>query len=167
MTLRATAALAVCAAAGCQYDPHTAVYTRSRPDPAEVAGVYRPDAATRELVARDGGYGAGDAVITLARDGAFEVVRLPDWWRTDFGRPGGGLDAGRGTWRVERHQEWWIVAAHFESTAGFAPPGGGDGGFAATFMLAGEAPPYRLLLTIGDPDEGRAMQLVRDPRRGD
>ncbi len=154
------ASLSICLA-GCQYDPHTASYTKTEPKPEDLIGVYVPDHATTNLIAREGHYQKLPISITLSAGGSLAITNIPDWWGTDFGRPGGGFDAGRGTWRVLQHQEWWAVSADFESTAQFASRQHRAESLSTSFMLVGERPPYKIHLTVGDPDEGRAMQFER------
>ena len=154
------ASLSICLA-GCQYDPHTASYTTTQPKPEDLVGVYAPDQTTTNLIAREGRYRQFPASISLSAGGALTITNIPDWWGTDFGRPLGGFDAGRGTWSVVQHQRWWAVSVDFESTAQFASRQHRAETLGTSFMLVGERPPYKIHLTVGDPDEGRAMQFER------
>ena len=154
------AALTFCLA-GCQYDPHTASYTKTQPKPEDLVGSYAPDSATTNLIAREGHYTQLPASIVLSADGSLTITNIPDWWGTAFGSAGGSFDAGRGTWRVIQHQEWWSVSVDFESTAQFASRQHRAESLSTSFMLVGERPPYKIHLTIGDPDDGRAMQFER------
>ena len=52
--------------------------------------------ATAKLIAREGRYQQLAAAITLGASGSLAITNIPDWWGTDFGRPMGGFDAGRG-----------------------------------------------------------------------
>jgi hypothetical protein len=123
---------------GCQFDPHSTVYTRTQPKANDLVGTYLPDRATTDLVAREGRYRPLPASITLGEGGALTITNIPDWWNTSFGDSQGGFDSGRGEWSVVRHQRWWAIAAAFDSTHGFASSRGA-GRFATSFMLVGSA----------------------------
>ncbi len=148
---------------GCQHDPHIATFTTNQPNPDDLVGTYVPDPATAEFIARKGRYPQLPASITLGAGGALAITNIPDWWLAEFGKPGGGFDTGRGTWSVDQHQRWWAVGVHFQSTEQFASRQHRAESFGTSFMLVGELPPYKLHLTIGDPDEGRAMLFAREP----
>lgn len=158
--------VAALAAASCQYDPYTAIFTTRPPKTADVAGDYVLDEASVRLVA-EGGYASRATAIHLDADGSMTFTALPDWWHTDFGDPGGRFDTGRGTWEVEPKQEkWWKVTARIRETTPDSPFQVERGGHFAEWVLADETPPYRLVLTLGDPDEGRAMVFERSDAHG-
>lgn len=148
------------ALAACQYDPYTAIYTTKEPKPADVAGEYVLDEFSEGLVA-DAGYEKRATSIRLDADGTFTFTDLPDWWDA-FGTPVHGFDSGRGTWTVERKQgKWWQVRAHIRETTPTSTFRCPAGGYGSEWVLADEEPRFRLVLTLGDPDEGRAMIFGR------
>jgi hypothetical protein len=154
------ASLGLCLA-GCQQDPYGWAYTTKKPDAADLVGNYAPDDATLKLIAEHGHYPPRPASIVLDASGRVTVTDIPDWWLTDLGRSQGGFDSGSGTWSVQPHQEWWIIGATFDSMNGFASQNHRSGGLVTGFGLVGERPPYKIHLTLGDPDDGQAMEFVR------
>ena len=140
----------------CQYDPYTAVFTSTRPEPSALVGTYTPTARTMAMIKRTG-YPPAESQIVLRADGTFLLERVPDWWLTDFGKPAGGFDSGSGKWSVTRSQEWWAIELDFNSIQLHSKPD--LHGLVTYAMLVGQAPPYLLHLTIGDPDVGKAMQF--------
>lgn len=149
---------------GCTGDPHTSTYTVSRPRESDLVGTYVPTEDTTRLVTGRGGYEGRPAIITLGDGAAVEFTDVPDWWNTPSGKPGGGFDSAAGRWGVERKQDrWWAIGIEFPRGSRLASLGGKPVVFHAQVLLVGEKPPYRLHLTIGDPDEGIAMQFVKKP----
>src|ERR1051325_11230519 len=141
--------------AGCQRDPYTEVYSMKQPSTNDVVGVYAADTNTLALIAKEGHYSAASPAITLGGDGTIVITNIPDWWLTSFGEPQGGFDSGRGTWTIQKHQEWWGLSVGFTDTTHFASLSHKPGGMRTEMMLIGEKPPYKIHLIVGDPDNGR------------
>jgi len=156
--MRVLAFALLLAFAGCQFDPFTSVYTRSQPKPEDLVGVYVPDAATAHFVA--GLYPAADTSIVLSPDGTIVLQNVPDCWKTLFGTSDGGFDSGKGRWKLQRHQEWWVLGVEV-STEGFSSREHAPIQLTTEMFLVGEKPPYKIHLTIGDPDAGRALHFER------
>jgi hypothetical protein len=103
----------------------------------------------------------------LSRDGTIVFTNVPDWWNTAFGESGGQFDSASGTWKLALKQnQWWALRVTFPPESPLASNGKRAVTFTTTVSLIGEKPPYTLHLTIGDPDEGNAMQFVRKPSTG-
>ncbi len=145
---------------GCQYDPYTASYTKTKPNRKDLVGTYVPDADTMTLISKEGHYSQVASSISLLEDGTIIIENIPDWWRI-FEGPQGGFDSGRGTWKIEKHQEWWALGAAFTNTEQFASLKNKLPGLGTEMMLIGEKPPYKIHLTVGDPDAGVGMQFVK------
>lgn len=159
------ASLALCLA-GCGHDGNWWAYTKSRPNPADLVGVYVPDQATLDLIAREGRYAQRPASITLGADGSLEITNIPDWWLTDFGHPMGGFDTGHGKWELYVHQRWWALDLDFPSTEQFESLHHRPTRFVTSFMLVGQRPPYKILIHVGDPDGGRVMLFEKAASQG-
>jgi hypothetical protein len=151
---------ALLALTGCPANLDTPRYPTSRPSNADLIGVYRATAETATLVHSTGGYAAREMSITFDADGSLHVENIPDWWRTEFGKPAGGFDSGIGTWTTEKHQEWWILRFEFTEAKGFST-GGGSGSISIGVNMIGQRSPYDIALTVGDPDSGREMRFSR------
>jgi hypothetical protein len=158
--MRSFLILAVVILAGCQYDPYTSVYTTTQPKTNDVVGVYVPDTNTVALISKEGHYGSALPSITLLDDGTIIITNIPDWWR-NFGERHGGFDSGRGTWSIQKHQDWWALSVGFRDTTQFASLANQPGGLGTEMMLVGEKPPYKIHLTVGDPDAGKGMEFER------
>jgi hypothetical protein len=128
-------------------------FTRTEPDPADLAGVYKPTESAWRLIIGEGGYERQDTKVTLADSGVFTMTWMPDWWIDPFGKPSGGYHSGTGTWSVVPHQTWWDLELTFDSPD---PPLG-----MSSRPLAGEAPSYRIWFYVGDPDSGDVMVFER------
>jgi hypothetical protein len=139
------------------------VYTATRPNSKDLVGVYVPDANTLALIAKEGNYRTASPTITLMGDGTIVIKNIPDWWLTSFGVPGGGFDSGRGTWTIQESQDWWLLLVSFSDTRQFASSSNMPGTLGTQMKLIGEKPPYKIYLTVGDPDEGRGMHFERLP----
>jgi len=114
-----------------------------------------------DFIAKEGHYSTVAPSITLLGDGTIIITNIPDWWLTSFGKPQGGFDAGRGTWTIEKHQEWWALSVGFHDTEGFSSINHNSGGLGTQMMLVGQKPPYSIYLTVGDPDEAKGMLFER------
>ena len=133
-------------------------FTRTQPELAQLAGIYRPTEDTLKLVNETGHYNVQDISITLFANGTFEMINLPDWWYTDFGEPSGGTDSGNGKWSLDQQTDYWDIVFRFETT-NFSSDPALSGGLDAWIELSGEQKPYSLWFYVGDPDDGRVMIL--------
>ncbi|HEY2585231.1 MAG TPA: hypothetical protein VGI81_05655 [Tepidisphaeraceae bacterium] len=143
-------------------DGKTDRYTATRPATADLVGTYYPTPETLSLVTATGAYASGPCSIQLQSDGKFQFVNIPDWYRTDFGKPSGGMDSGTGVWITEKRQERWVLLLWFDNTDGFSYAAG-PGLSGAEVELLGQHAPYDIALIVGDPDEGREMRFSRAP----
>lgn len=140
--------------AGCQFDPYSLSYTQVEPHLPDLVGQYHTNAATKKLILEEGKYPSAEATISLHGDGTFTMTNIPDWWWK--GKTFGSLNSEKGTWKIIRHQKWWAIFIRIDSSSDFPR------GFNTDWSLVGNKPPYKIHLTIGDPDSGDAMQFERD-----
>lgn len=144
---------------GCQYDPYVEVYTTTKPEKADVAGRYM---LTQQTI-QPGGlsvFKEDSSVIELRDDGTFTATNLP----AQDSEPGdekffSKLVSGSGTWQIDvvgsianggrpPKQQFGV---QFESeNANFKQVG-----------FSGSAPPFGLIITLGDPDGGHVMIYER------
>jgi hypothetical protein len=74
---------------------------------------------------------------------------IPDIWRSDGGKGAGKLEDFSGNWRLDKHQDsWWGLVLRR-----------GDWGCGGCLMVLGNGPPYRLVIRVGDPDEGLGYEF--------
>jgi len=146
---------------GCQFDPFGGQYTQSRPTESALVGNYRQTSDTFQFVQQEGRYPAADSSIILRSNGTFELINVPDWWLTDFGQPRGGFDSGKGRWILINLSGSWQIELEVETTKDFASRDHEPRGLVTYLSLIGESAPYKLHLTVGDPDMGDAMQYEK------
>lgn len=149
---------------GCQYDRHAQEYTATKTTPQprvqDLAGLYVPTPETGAYVKGQGHYPRARTFILLSPNGTFRFNNVPDWWHVEAGESDGKFDTGNGRWSVAKSQDWWVVDLDFTSTAGFHSEKLPNG-LTTDVSLAGDKPPYRLHLPVGDPDAGNAMNFER------
>jgi hypothetical protein len=146
---------------GCPANLDPPRYPTTAPATSDLVGTYRPTAETTTLNLTVGKYPPTDSFIELRADGTFTIHNIPDWWRTDFGKPTGGFDHGTGTWKTAKQQSWWYLELEFPDRKAFATPTPGT--LITGANLIGQTPPYDLNLTIGDPDTGRELRFTPTP----
>jgi hypothetical protein len=145
--------LVFAAAAGC-YNLDTDNFPTEKPDISAIQGTYRLNESSVQTV-KQAGYEQVDATLNLLDDGTFTMTDVPDWWQT-FGKSHGGYDSGQGTWKIQKHQNWWNIGLKFDSRRNFhSKPN--EEGFSTSIVIFGKHPPFFLWLYVGDPDAGRAM----------
>ena len=147
--------------AGCRFDPFTAVYTRTQPKREDLIGKYVPDDATRTFLTRLRAYSGREPSILVSADGTLTMENIPDSWLTGFGEPVGGFDSGQARWTVRKHQDWWVIGVTYDSAAHISARQHSIWSFGTKLFLIGEKPPYKIHLTVVDPDSGRGMDFVR------
>jgi len=137
---------------GCQGDPYSGTYTRTRPNETDLIGRWVPDAATLAYMRTGGGYDTSrmHTRIVLRSDGTFELFDMPDWWRDGFGRSHGSFESSSGKWNVGQHPDdkSWEIELAFRA-------------WNTSMSLRGQKPPYLIHVTLGDPDQNDAMVFVK------
>lgn len=143
--------------AGCRGDPFHYNYTRIKPSEADLVGIWVPDEHTIKDMRDRGGYDLSNSKtkLVLRSDGTFEMLDMPDWWKSGLGESNKGFYSSSGTWKVSQHspETWWELDLWFAT-------------WAKSLYLRGEKPPYLIHMIIGDPDRGKAMILVRQNEQG-
>ena len=157
------AVVTVLTLAGCQHDPWADRFLTRQPAERDVVGWYGVDQASlRRSITRpmSGSRLKIDpsAHIVLSADHNVEFFSVP-------GDTGGSLVCsitGHGTWSLGKNDSYIVVRAMI---ADEEPNSRCRETFTANFAdelhLYGKRPPYRLHVTIGDPDSGDAVQFER------
>lgn len=144
---------------GCQGDPYAENYTTAKPDRAKLIGKYK----LTEQTVQPGGLSVlwgTQSVIELRDDGTFVATNIPiqntDPIPKDFFDR---LVTNSGKWDIgsvgsigyvdRPTQTHWGVELHSE-------------GNRLGIGLTGAAAPYGLIITIGDPDAGKALMFERE-----
>jgi len=158
-----SAALLFCLTAGCQFDPWAVRFLTARPSESDVVGTYKVDSDSlkRHIV-----FGmdlktlfvSPDAQIILSANHDAHFFRVPD---TDENEKQSCSITGDGSWRLFVDDQHYvvvlvrIVVADRDSADGCGPIYNGSLNF------YGKRPPYKLHITIGDPDSGDAVQFEK------
>ena len=130
---------------GCQFDPYANDFTIQKPKFNNVIGVYKFDQQTigSDSITNKAKYGS----ITLNADSTFEAVNVPNAVNDAFG----GMVTSKGKWRIEiiggvdnngvAQNNWGVILTDMPTPLQYIG-----------FM--NEKPPYKLIITYSDPDEG-------------
>jgi hypothetical protein len=149
--------------AACQSDPWASGFLTKQPLDKDVVGVYRVDSDSRQRAAHLKEFAGPngllkinqDAEIIIAADHSLKLVKVPsDNWTAS--KPiYGCLFSGSGAWKLGKSDNFWRVQPEIrEGLADDCPS-------APELNLFGNRPPYKLHITLGDPDAGDAVQFAR------
>jgi len=141
--------LALIATCACQFDPYTLSYAKTRPNVKDIVGFWEATERTlRDLSGTK--YSAARPTISIASNGTIKMKDIPDAWRDDLGEGKGTLDTFVGKWQLDKHQDWWGLEIRR-----------GDWGCTGCLMILDQAPPYHLVIRVGDPDLGIGYEFRR------
>lgn len=132
---------------GCQFDPHSGLYTTSEPMNEDIVGTYILD---RYHLPQDITIDPREVLVDLHPDGTFKVSNVPPW-QTDDPDKGffSSLLSGTGKWEkttIGADPIWGVYLRSPDNR--FSPA-----------CFTGTKPPYGLIFTLGDPDSGYAVIL--------
>jgi hypothetical protein len=145
--------------AGCQYDPWANGFVATQPAEQEVAGTYAIDADSQKRSIKIPMSNAAFPVnrtarIVLSPDHKAEFLHVPQ----DYQGEKACSVTGRGSWNLGKIDRYAVVRASIVNQESGSPC---DGEFAYELHLYGKRPPYKLHVTIGDPDAGDAVQFEK------
>jgi hypothetical protein len=127
----------------CQFDPYTLSYAKVKPDLKEIVGSWVATDDTLQQLSRTP-YSKARPTISVTADGSIQMADIPDAWRDSSGAGKGSLEAFMGTWKLDKHQDsWWGLAIQH-----------GEWSCYGCLMILGQRSPYRLIIRVGDPDQG-------------
>jgi hypothetical protein len=147
---------------GCQFDPWADNFLTHQPAEQDVVGFYAVDQASLQRTIDLPMSGSPFKINPLAR------IHLAADHKAEFFSVPEALDdlqctvTGRGTWRLVKNDSFIVVLVQI---ADEEPNSKCRNTFSTNygneFNLYGARPPYKLHLTIGDPDSGDAVQFER------
>lgn len=145
--------------AGCQHDPWADGFVKAQPDEKEVVGTYVIDADSQKRdiklpLSKEKFPVDASAQIVLSHDRKVEFVHVPE----DFRGEAACSVTGNGLWRFSKNDSFTVIVANIVNREPNSPC---KGEFGYELMLYGEKPPYKLHVTIGDPDSGDAIQFSK------
>jgi len=124
-------------------------WTRTKPDPSDLVGIWVPTDATIKDMKEKGDYTISIHQLILRADGTFQMINMPDWWKDGFGKSKKGFESSRGKWQLyEDRNPWtvWAIKLEFPNFLALNQ-----------IHVRRQKPPYWLHVTIGDPDSGHFM----------
>jgi hypothetical protein len=138
--------------AGCQFNPYADDLTTNHPSFKDIIGTYIFEKQTLVSILKD--KKAGAAKIVIYSDSTYRAINVADF-EGKIGFQDNGIINKTGKWNIE-------------TVGGIANGSGGVDnvwGIALTSMpenlqhigFMGEKPPYKLIVTYGDPDTGAVM----------
>jgi len=144
---------------GCQYDPWADRFLTGEPAEKDVSGTYVVDADSQKRSIRlPTGMGVfaidHSARVVLLGDHKAEFFHVPE----DYRGEAACSVTGRGSWVLGKSNSFSVVRASIVNDEPNSPC---KGDFAYELMLSGKQPPYKLHITIGDPDSGDAVQFEK------
>ncbi len=155
--------LAFVSLVGCQYDPWADRFLTRQPAERDVVGLYTVDQASLQRTIKLPMTGTvlkinSSAHILLSPDHKAEFFHVPETINDDQSCS----ITGRGTWRFGKNVSYIVVWADIaDEEPDNRCKDAFTGKFAEELNLYGEKPPYKLHVTIGDPDLGDAIQFER------
>jgi hypothetical protein len=123
-------------------------FTKTKPKESDLFGTYEPDAKTKKLILKNGGYPSANCQIKLNANHKIELINMQDWWENGFGESHKKLISTNGIWKLEKIQGYWGIDWENENVTH-----GVD--------LIGQKPPYKIHIYVGDPDSDRFMIFER------
>jgi hypothetical protein len=97
--------------------------------------------------------------IRLGADYSISIVNLPDCATNGFGKSFGAFLSGEGRFEVEKALPGWGLTLRIEKSDSLR-----GGVYAGPWVgIRGRSAPYRLEVTIGDPDSGETILYERKP----
>jgi hypothetical protein len=136
----------------CNRQLYLGSYTLTEPVKENLVGVWQLDEASLRDLRERGKYDLTNKQprLTLAANGTIEINDLPDWVMNDAGQSHGAFQSYAGIWQIGKGGGYWQVTMILSDMS-------------LSWYLRNEIPPYQLHMTVGNPDEGRAMVFVRQP----
>ena len=157
-------ALLIGCLSGCQYDPWADGFLRKQPAERDVVGSYKVDSDTlaRHISMPDGKSAlqvSRNAEIALSPDHKATLSQVPDFWYD--GKPHLCVISGMGSWQLGKNDDYSVVSVHIERQNHRDPTDKCGDRYDGQLMLYGDKPPYKLHVTIGDPDSGDVVQFEK------
>lgn len=115
---------------------------------ADLVGTYLLDQPTKADLAQRLRILTPNHKIELRGDGTFAMTDVPDFWQLTEGPT--ALISATGTWSPRGR----AVAIEYTGATSIPPTDPPEHRYSATFDVVGFFAPYRLRLTLGDPDSG-------------
>ncbi len=148
---------------GCQHDPWADRFLRRQPQERDLVGTYRIDSDT---LARRISVPMSTTALSISRDSA---IVLSAEHKAKFSQvpeihppaTQSCLVNGSGSWELGRNDAYSVVNVQIQRNVDRPSVDGCEPTYYGQLMLYGKQSPYKLHITIGDPDSGDAMQFEK------
>ncbi len=149
--------------AGCQYDPWAGRFLTNQPAERDVVGTYKVDSDTLARgvsipVSSKSLSISRDAEIVLSADHIAQYLHVPE---IDMSITKTCVISGTGSWQLGRNDDYIVVNVEIQRKDYRESVDGCEPTYHGQLMLYGKDPPYKLHITIGDPDSGDAVQFEK------
>ncbi|MBS1529359.1 MAG: hypothetical protein JSU01_03550 [Bacteroidetes bacterium] len=134
----------------CQYDPYADNLATIEPNVKDVVGTYVFEQQTIANTLKDGQIKL--AIIILDRDSSFTAIKVPNF---DGSNNYQGVISAKGKWQISTNGGVANGSGGTDSVWGLDLTTLPDNLQHPEFL--GHKPPYKLIFTYGDPDEGAVM----------
>jgi hypothetical protein len=147
------------------YDFDQDNFTKAKPDPTKLAGIYVLTEKSKEFVSKMEGVtesNAQDVSVTLISDGTFGIQNMPNSWATaefQFSNPKDVPSPILGTWSLVQKDWWWRIEFVIDSSDKNSTGSLSDI-FSTQVDISGEQPPYSLWFYIGIGDPNRLPLII-------
>lgn len=144
----------------CQHDPWANEFLTKQPLERDLVGTYAVDADSQRrqitLPMSNAPFPVSSSGrIVLSSDHKAVLTRVPEY---DGEKP--CSLSGHGSWELGRNDRYAVVNVQVQNED---MGGGCRGQLGFQLMVFGDKPPYKLHITIGDPDSGDAVQFEKQP----
>jgi hypothetical protein len=152
-----------CFLVGCQYDPWADGFLKYQPAEGELVGTYRVDSGT---LARRISIPMSTKNLTVSRDSEIvlsanhevQFIRVPEVAEDDTQTC---IINGTGSWQLTQNSDYVVVNVQIQRKDYGQPVDACQPTYYGELMLYGKKAPYKLHITIGDPDSGDAIQFEK------
>ena len=154
-------ALALVVLGGCQYDPWANDFLTAQPSEKDLVGTYTVDHDSQQRKIR-----LQPSKQTLRIDNTSRIVLLDSHTAQFLRVPEESPDlkglpcsvTGKGSWKLVKNDKFYTIQAYVANEEPNTPC---KDAFGYELMLYGKKPPYKLHITLGDPDSGDAVQFEK------
>ena len=132
-----------------------------KPTATNLAGTYLLGKHSETFLLRRKGYAKIPASeIRLGADYGIVILNLPDCATNGFGKASGEFLRGEGRWKLEKAVPGWGLTLTINDGGSLR-----RGVYAGPWLgVRGRSAPYRLEVTIGDPDSGETLLYEKKAR---
>ena len=143
---------------GCQYDPWAQGFLKKQPEESNVVGTYKVDADTlaRHISVPNTKSAlqiSPNAEIVLSADHKASLSQVPSVSDNVC------FVSGSGSWRWGRNDDYAVIDVQIERKDYQESRDKCGATYYGQLNLYGNKPPYKLHVTLGDPDGGEAVQF--------